>query len=247
MNLQGSNTRTAAALATAWLVAQMSACIQPRESANLDPSVLLPITGQDAGAAHRDGATPSRPPAGGDGDGDTSFGGDGDIAPPPGGDAGAPANPLVPDAGSSGPTNGSHPSTLTFSVLTESLGGRYAPFNIGAIWIENSSGTWIKTLALWAATRERYLSTFNNASGGNKVDAVTSATLWWHQTHTVTWDLKDVNGNAVPDGEYQVWIETTDSDSAGDSASFAFTKGTEPVHSTPPDKAHYTQIKMDYQ
>jgi hypothetical protein len=165
---------------------------------------------------------------------DAASGTDATFAP---GDAGqADAAPLEPP-----------PTQLTFDVLTRSLDGWYAPRNIGAIWIESASGTWIKTLAVWALIRERYLTRFRAASKGNRVDAVTSATLNQHTTHHVTWDLADVNGSPVPDGEYRVVIELTDQDSTGDSTVIPFTKGPAPLELTPADVAHFVNMSLSYQ
>jgi hypothetical protein len=233
----------------AWLGVLMgyAACIQPRESAALDPSVLLSGTSSDAAvegardAGARQGAQLDASQSGGQ----EPPGGDGDVEGTPGRDAGSGQGAGSGDADAGGAVP--RPTKLTFDVLTKSLGGIYAPRNIGAIWIESSSGTWIKTLALWAATRERYLSVFNAASGGNKVDAVTSATLWFHQNHEVTWDLADSSHNPVPDGEYRVMIETTDSDGPGDSTFVGFTKGPTPLHLTPPDQDHYVQMSLSYE
>jgi hypothetical protein len=147
---------------------------------------------------------------------------------------------LVPDVGPIGPP----PTMLRFSVLTKSLGGRYAPRNIGAIWIENAAGKWIKTLAVWAFIRERYLTRFRTASGGNRVDAMTSATLSQHATHNVTWDFTDATDIPVPDGDYRVIVETTDRDATGDSTEVAFIKGALPVRIMPPDTTHYVNMSL---
>jgi hypothetical protein len=136
------------------------------------------------------------------------------------------------------------PTELSFSVLTKPLGGRYAPRNIGAIWIENASGGWIKTLAVWAFLRERHLTRFRSTSGGNRVDAVTSATLSQHTTHSVSWDLRDATGAPVPDGDYRLVIETTDKDATGDSTEVAFTKGLLPVRLMPLDVPHYVNMSL---
>ncbi len=46
-------------------------------------------------------------------------------------------------------TNG----TLSVSVTTGSAGGNYAPRNVLAIWIEDSSGKFVKPLLAYAANR----------------------------------------------------------------------------------------------
>lgn len=206
-------------------------------------SGVFPPNSQDAGGlppvigAGRDAAAPGFAPI----DAGSPFvPGPGPVA----NDAAAPQDAaLAVETGPAGPP----PTELSFSVLTKSLAGRYAPRNIGAIWIEDASGRWVKTLAVWAFIRERYLTRFRAASGGNRVDAVTSATLGQHTTHSVTWDLADANGAPVPDGDYRVVIETTDRDATGDSAEVAFTKGPSPLVLMPPDVTHYVNMTLALQ
>ncbi|HEX2675086.1 MAG TPA: DUF2271 domain-containing protein, partial [Polyangiales bacterium] len=116
--------------------------------------------------------------------------------------------------------------------------------NIGAIWIETSSGQFVKTLEIWAFIRRVYLSKWNADSGGSTIDAVSSATLSNHKTHHVTWNMLDSAGNPVPDGAYKVMIEVTDYDGAGKSTSVDFTKGAGPMTVTPPDQQYYTGMQL---
>jgi hypothetical protein len=133
---------------------------------------------------------------------------------------------------------------LTFDVTTVNQGGRYAPRNVGAIWIETQSNAFVKTLQVWAGTRGRYLTRFNNEAGGSRVDAVTSATLRSYGMHSVTWDLTDVSGSAVSAGDYKVVIEVTDHDGAGKSADVPFTFSNEPMMLTPADQQYYTGMQI---
>ena len=72
----------------------------------------------------------------------------------------------------------STPGTMSFQVYTVSYVAGDSPKNIGAIWIENSAGVFVKSLKVWAAVRENYLTSWIAAtSTHNKVDAVTSATI----------------------------------------------------------------------
>jgi hypothetical protein len=41
-------------------------------------------------------------------------------------------------------------TSLTFDVTTKAPGGRYQPRNVGAIWVEDSSGKLVKSLEVWA-------------------------------------------------------------------------------------------------
>lgn len=152
-----------------------------------------------------------------------------------------PSEPTLPMAGSEAPAEPDpmvmepepEPMTLATKVVvdvtTQSQGGRYSPRNIGAVWVENSQGQWVKTLAVWAWIRGRYLRRYLQVNpSNNTVDAMTSATLRTHQNHKLTWDLTDASGNEVPDGDYSIFIEVTEKDAAGQSASVGFTKGGAP-------------------
>jgi hypothetical protein len=134
--------------------------------------------------------------------------------------------------------------TLTFDVTTVSQGGRYAPRNVGAIWIETQSNAFVKTLEVWARTRGRYLTRFNSEASGNRVDAVTSATLRQYAMHHATWDLTDVNGSVMPAGDYKILIEVTDHDGTGKSAEVPFSLRNEPMTLKPPDQQYYTGMQI---
>jgi hypothetical protein len=139
---------------------------------------------------------------------------------------------------------------MIFSVLTQPNGGRYQPRNIGAIWIEDASGKYIRTLQVWAGIREGDLSSYNAAAGigffsSPPVDAITGATLSNHQTHMVTWDLKDSSGAAVPDGDYHIRINTADDRQA--ETTVTFTKGPTPSSSNPPNASSFINMSIMYQ
>jgi hypothetical protein len=81
-------------------------------------------------------------------------------------------------------------------------------------------------------------------SAGNRVDAVGSASLRSHQTHTVTWNYTDANGTPVPDGAYKVIVEVTDHNGAGETAEVAFTKGVGAAPVTAPDQPYYKGMQL---
>lgn len=140
-----------------------------------------------------------------------------DYTPPEGGDE-PPADVFHhADAGTPDACGGGSLATsaLSFSVRTSSVGGKFAPRNVGAIWIQDGSGTFVKTLERWGTTRAKWLVTFNAASDGNVVDAITGPTKLSHETHDVTWDLTDTAGCPVAAGDYAVWLELTDRSGAG--------------------------------
>lgn len=135
---------------------------------------------------------------------------------------------------------------MTFKVTTSSPGGNFSPRNIGAIWIEDSDGNFVKTLKLWADRRKQYLYTWNKASNGNTVDAVTSATVSSHRTHEATWDLTNVSGNRVADGNYTLKIEMTDQHSQGPLAAFVFPVGEASNSLSISDEMYFHDIELSW-
>jgi hypothetical protein len=155
------------------------------------------------------------------------------------GTAGAKAAAGAPAAGSGGAMNSDGPvSVLAFDVQTKAQGGRYAPRNIGAIWIQNDAGQLVKTLKLWSRIRQRYLSKYNAARSGMTIDVTTSATLSSHMLHHVAWDLKDRSGQSAAPGKYTLFIEVTDKDAPGalEQLEFDTSHGAQTVE---PDDANY--------
>lgn len=137
-------------------------------------------------------------------------------------------------------------ATLQVTVTTATAGGSYAPRNIGAIWVEDSAGKFIKSLKVWARTRISYLTRWQSTSAGNTVDATTSATLSTHQAHTVTWNCTDVNRNVVPDGSYRILFEMTEKNGAGPNLTLNFTKGATSQTITPADAANFKSMQLIY-
>jgi hypothetical protein len=148
------------------------------------------------------------------------------------------------DAGGADAANAPSESMLRFRVRTTPLGGRYAPRNVGAVWIEDASGTFVKTLEVWAASRKRYLRRFLMSSGGDATDAITSATLTEHVEHEIEWNLTGRDGLAVADGDYQLLVELTDRDASGDSIAVPFTKSLAQVRFMPMDTEHFHDMML---
>ncbi|MEZ4404003.1 MAG: DUF2271 domain-containing protein [Kofleriaceae bacterium] len=202
------------------LLGLTAACYEPRTSVDeLSDSGEAPPTGlfDDGGSAVHD----ARP-------------GDGGVAPVDGGgpDA-APGCDLSPL------------SAMRIVTTTSAVGGRYAPKNVGAIWIETSGGQYVKTVERWGNRRAGYLTRWRAASGGDLTDAITGATLTTHVTHDRTWSLTDRQRCEIAAGNYQVVMELTDRDSAGASAVFAFTKGSTPAVFTPADAPNFHNLRFD--
>ncbi len=127
--------------------------------------------------------------------------------------------------------------TLSVSVTTASTGmGYYEPLNVEAIWVEDSSGAFIKTLLKNGFVRDNYLDLWYTASEGNLVDAISGATRPNHDgVITCSWQGTDTAGNVVADGNYKLHMQLTDDDFSGVNATFNFTKGNTPANLTPAD------------
>ncbi len=136
-------------------------------------------------------------------------------------------------------------SALRVVVRTTAVGGRYAPRNVGAIWIETSAGAYVKTVKRWANRRKGYLTSYMAVTGGDVTDAVSGATLSSHITHDVTWDLTDRNRCEIPPGNYRVAIELTDGNMTGAALRIPFTKGATGSMSTPAETANFHNLLLD--
>lgn len=136
--------------------------------------------------------------------------------------------------------------TVDFQVTTSSPGGNFSPRNIGAIWVESNSGTFVKTLRVWGSRRRQYLYTWNSRSEGNTVDGVTGATMTSHGLRTASWDFTDVNGDTVAPGDYTLRLELTDQHAQGPlySFSFPFMGSTEAI--SPPEQTNFHSMSMTY-
>lgn len=160
-----------------------------------------------------------------------------------------------------GTTGGNTAGTVTVEFTTVSYEGRYAPSNYGAVWFESASGTFIKTAKRWAGTvHATDLVEWTAASGGwgtifgggnmaDMMDAMSSATLRTHQSHTVTWNMMGTDKQVVPDGNYVAVVEMTESraaDNAGALVRIEFTKGPNPQMVEPPAAESITGIKLRY-
>lgn len=152
--------------------------------------------------------------------------------------------------------------TLTLKFTTKSYGGQYAPGNYGAVWFETAEGDFIKTVKRWAGLAHASdLGTWTEASGGwgglfggsgnmaDMMDAMSSATLRQHESHSVMWNMKDAEKMLVPDGDYVAVVEVTEDRAAtpGPVLRIPFKKGHEPQTVEVPDEMSFTEISLTYQ
>ena len=101
---------------------------------------------------------------------------------------------------------------LSVTVTTLTYGGTYAPKHVVAIWVQNKTGVYIKTLLAYAATRKAYLSSWGTATSStyNTVDAITGATQSTHGTLNCTWNGSNLTGTVLGDDTYNVVMEMTE-------------------------------------
>jgi len=137
-------------------------------------------------------------------------------------------------------------SGLVVTANTSTAGGNYSPKNVMAVWIENSSGQFVKSLAVYAASRKSDLTHWQSASKGNATDASTSATRSSYKSIALTWNGTDTNGNVVADGSYKVCFELTDKSSSGNYSSFNFTKGATEQTETPTSVPSFSNITIKW-
>src|SRR5512143_2180509 len=144
-----------------------------------------------------------------------------------------------------------HADSLSVTVTTTPAGGPYAPKNVVAIWIEDSAGTFVKTIDRWSATRTQYLLGWRAKAGTADVDAVSGATRPNHNTPlTMTWDLKDRAGTIVPDGTYTIRMEVADSDATStaqnNEGTFTFVKGATAQSQTGLSNGGFNTVSIDF-
>jgi hypothetical protein len=159
---------------------------------------------------------------------------DASVSSSPGSVDAAPSSPVVI------PTGPAAKCQLTFQVTTVTYGGDYSPRNVGAIWVSDAKGAFVKSLNVWGRRRLRHLNTWENASGGNVVDAITAATATGHGARMGTWDCTDVTGKPVPNGSYSINAEFTESNADGHIMKpVPMVQGAGAVEVSPPDQASF--------
>ena len=139
--------------------------------------------------------------------------------------------------------------TLNVSVTTKAAGGEFAPDNVGAIWIADSSTKFVKSLYVWGSQRRKELSTWTSATSAaglanNLVDAVTAATMRSHGVRTATWNGTNASKAAVPDGAYKVCFELRDGSGGSQCVDFMKSRTAQTV--SPADTTIFTKRTIGY-
>jgi hypothetical protein len=97
----------------------------------------------------------------------------------------------------------------TLTVTTTPSGGAYGPDrNIVVAWIEESNGTFVRTIKRHANTRKQHLVAWTQKAGTNDIDAVSGGTRNTHGVVQFKWNLRDRNGQVLPDANYVMRTES---------------------------------------
>lgn len=137
---------------------------------------------------------------------------------------------------------------VVVQLRSRSRDGKYAPDNVGAVWIERADGSFVRTLGVWAGTRREHLLQWNARTAANMVDAQTSATAGAHHARLYTWDLTDASGAAVAPGSFVLRAEFTEDNSnegaaVGPTLSVPFSTS-ENCHVATADEAYFADVTI---
>lgn len=140
---------------------------------------------------------------------------------------------------------------LKVSFTTSPAGGVYAPSHVVAVWIETGAGAFVKTVGRWSATRTSSLTTWIAKAGQGDVDAVSGATqnLQPNNLATLEWDLKDRQGQIVPDGTYTIKLELADfnpGQGTPNLGTFTFVKSDQPQVQTGQTNGGFSNVTIDF-
>jgi hypothetical protein len=118
--------------------------------------------------------------------------------------------------------------TIELSMTTSTYWGQHTPRNAMAAWLfDVATYSYIKTFWVngsivgvqgmpYVDSTRRSLINWEYASKKDTADAVTGATFKGHGTRKIFWDCKDKSGQVVPDANYMIWLEMTETNSFRD-------------------------------
>lgn len=162
--------------------------------------------------------------------------------------------------------------TFTYNQPTPTSPSVTGGSNVYAVWIENGTGTFIKTKCRYTSnSTDDHLPTWGSKSGCasatvatgaacNITDAATGATRKANTTptafgtKTIVWDGKNVvgttNGTTVVDGVYKIWVESSWNDGPNnihnELIGFTFTKGPTEQTLTPAGDTRINTVSLHW-
>lgn len=147
--------------------------------------------------------------------------------------------------------------TLTLSFTQTPHTSYQATNNVMAVWIQTSTGAFVKTrtrnagggtsdhLPVWAANAGGSAGNCLSSSC-NTIGAITGATLSNFGNRNFSWDGTDASGNVVADGTYKITVESTwnHGSAATTTRSYTFVKGAAQDVQAPISDANFTNITL---
>ncbi|NVO01965.1 MAG: DUF2271 domain-containing protein [Bacteroidetes bacterium] len=141
--------------------------------------------------------------------------------------------------------------TLSFNVNPLTKSGSWGADHYVAIWIENSSASFVKTKLRKSDSHgtSSHLLVWKAKSTSNVVDATTGASITSYAAPiNIIWNGTDVAGTVVPDGTYNVWVEFTWNHGTTGTAttSLQFTKGPSVDTQTQTANANFSGVSLTW-
>ncbi|MCX7048503.1 MAG: DUF2271 domain-containing protein [Candidatus Sumerlaeota bacterium] len=150
--------------------------------------------------------------------------------------------------GAAGGAQASETLKVTFTTSAPIGVAKYGTKNVHAVWIEDSKGAFIKTIARWAKDQKRQLTDWKKADGTD-TDGMTGATQKNYGAYTAEWDLRGRDGKPVPNGIYKIQMELTNNDAKKDQrhrATVTFNKNGVSSTQEVASQSGYSNIKIQY-
>lgn len=147
---------------------------------------------------------------------------------------------------------------LSINATTTFTGGSWGAKSDFVLWIENSSGVFVKTRVEYGSDKDHLLQWKAKSPTQSVVDATTGATITTNpKTYTsIQWIGNDLTGTPpnytlLPDGIYYVAMEIAYGSSMSipngrDTCYVPFYKGPSAQTVTPANKAHFTNITLQW-
>jgi len=142
--------------------------------------------------------------------------------------------------------------TVDFQVRTVGYNGAYAPAHCLAIWVCDENDNFVRTLVRRAWFYMQHLIKWNEMTNGDYTNAlITGASPNVHTIWTFNWDCLDRFGEMIPDGNYRIYVEFTEDNSAlipenGPWTMVEFTKGGQSQVVTPAGDQFFQDLNLEY-
>jgi uncharacterized protein (TIGR03382 family) len=128
---------------------------------------------------------------------------------------------------------------------------QFAP-NIAVVgWVQTQAGTFVKTVGQWVEIRQAALVAWRQIAGTTDIDAVSGASQNPDtKTLSLVWNLRDRQGNVVPDGTYTIRLELAESNATtvadNNEGTFTFVKGATPQTQTNLTSGGFTNVTIEF-